>query len=255
MGSEDFKNRITLVTGGSSGIGKESAIAFARAGATVVIADIDVNAGKKVIDQINNSTGDGEFQQADISKASDVKRLIEVIIQRHGKLDFAHNNAGVEGVLEKTAECSEENWDHVIRTNLKSVWLSMKYEILQMCKQGAGSIVNTSSVYGLVGCDRGMPAYSASKSGIIGLTKTAALEYASSGIRVNVICPGAIDTAFRHRLVGPNGENPTRNQQRYPIGRIGTPEEVANAVIWLCSEKASYITGSVLTIDGGLTAK
>lgn len=254
MDSESFKNRVALVTGGSSGIGKASALAFARTGATVIIADIDVDAGKKTIELIKSLADHVEFQQADVSRASDVKRVIELTINKYGRLDFAHNNAGIEGDLRKTAECSEKNWDRVIRTNLKSVWLSMKYEIPQMCKQGGGAIVNTSSVYGLVGCNRGMPAYAASKSAIIGLTKTAALEYAQSGIRVNVVCPGAIETAFRHRLVGPNGENHTTNKQRYPIGRIGTPEEVANAVIWLCSDKAAYITGSVLTIDGGLTA-
>jgi len=181
--------------------------------------------------------------------------LIQQIVKTYGRLDCAHNNVGIEGEKAKTADCSEENWDNVIQTNLKSIWLCMKYEINQMRKQHKGVIVNTSSVYGMVGCERGMPAYVASKHGIIGLTKTAALEYAGLGIRVNAICPGAINKPFRQRLVGNDCKEELNSCPRYPIGRIGKAEEVAGAVVWLCSDEATYVTGSLVVIDGGLTAK
>ena len=252
---QSLKNKVALVTGGSSGIGRASAIALAKTGAKVVIADIDTFGGEKTIQEIKELCGEAKFVKANVSKALDVERLIQQIVKTYGRLDCAHNNVGIEGEIAKTVECSEENWDNVIQTNLKSIWLCMKYEINQMSKQYNGVIVNTSSVYGMVGCERGMPAYVASKHGIIGLTKTAALEYAVSGIRVNAVCPGAIDTPFRQRLVGNNCKEEFNSCTRYPIGRIGKVEEVAGAVVWLCSNEASYITGSVIVIDGGLTAR
>jgi NAD(P)-dependent dehydrogenase (short-subunit alcohol dehydrogenase family) len=193
--------------------------------------------------------------KADVSLSVDVRSLIEEVARAHGRLDFAHNNAGIEGELAKTADCSEENWDKVIATNLTSVWLCMKYEIAQMIRQGRGAIVNTSSVYGLNGCERGMPAYAASKHGIIGLTKTAALEYAGSGIRVNAVCPGAVNTAFRERLVAKSKREECKDSERYPLGRIAEPREISDAVLWLCSDEASFITGTTMVIDGGLSAR
>jgi NAD(P)-dependent dehydrogenase (short-subunit alcohol dehydrogenase family) len=204
---------------------------------------------------IADQNGNVLFVKADVSKSRNVDQLIQQVVKTYGRLDCAHNNAGIEGGLSKTADCSEDNWNNVIETNLKSAWLCLKFEIRQMVQQASGAIVNTSSVYGLVGSERGLPAYVASKHGIVGLTRTAALEYACSGIRVNAICPGAIDTPFRERLVEKSREKNFECYKRYPIGRIGRPDEVANAVVWLCSKAASYITGSVLTIDGGLTAK
>lgn len=192
--------------------------------------------------------------QADVSSGADVKKVIEEIVDTYGQLDFAHNNAGIEGEIAKTTDCSEENWDRVITTNLKGIWLCMKYEIMQMLRQGGGAIVNTSSVYGLVGCERGMPAYSASKHAIIGLTKTAALEYAGSGMRINAVCPGAVNTPFRDRLVG-KSNGTCKDADRYPVGRIAEPQEVADAVVWLCSNEASFITGSSIVIDGGLSSR
>jgi len=250
-----LSNKVALITGGSSGLGRESAIAFADAGAKVVIADIDARGGEKTAQTIADQNGNVLFVKADVSKSHQVNQLIQQVVKTYGRLDCAHNNAGIEGELAKTGDCSEDNWNNVIQTNLKSTWLCLKFEILQMVQQASGTIVNTSSVYGLVGSERGLPAYVASKHGIVGLTKTAALEYACSGIRVNAVCPGAIDTPFRKRLIDKNHEKNLECYKRYPIGRIGRPDEVANAVVWLCSEAASYITGSVLTIDGGLTAK
>ncbi len=244
-----------MVTGGSSGIGRASAIALAKTGTTVIVADIDTSGGEKTVQDINELQGEAKFLKANVSVAAEVEWLIQQIINIYGRLDCAHNNAGIEGETAKVTDCSEENWDNVIQTNLKSIWLCMKYEILQMSKQHSGVIVNTSSVYGIVGCERGMPAYVASKHGIIGLTKTAALEYAGLGIRVNAICPGAIDTPFRERLIGSNYTGELNSGPRYPIGRIGKADEVAGAVVWLCSDQASYVTGSLIVIDGGLTAK
>ncbi|MBN2592824.1 MAG: glucose 1-dehydrogenase [Sedimentisphaerales bacterium] len=250
-----LRNKVALITGGSSGLGRETAIAFAKAGAKVVIADVDAHGGEETAKRIADQGSDVLFVKADVSKSNHVEQLIRQVVKTYGRLDCAHNNAGIEGELAKTGDCSEDNWNNVIETNLKSAWLCLKFEIRQMVQQASGVIVNTSSVYGLVGSERGLPAYVASKHGIIGLTKTAALEYACLGIRVNAVCPGAIDTPFRDRLVEKNHEKNLECSQRYPIGRIGRPDEVANAVVWLCSEAASYITGSVLTIDGGLTAK
>lgn len=251
----DLKNKVALVTGGASGIGKASAIAFSKTGVKVVIADIDISGGQRTVNDINKTIGEAEFVETNVTCADDVERLILYIIKSYGRLDYAHNNVGIEGEIAKTADCSEKNWDDVILANLKSIWLSMKYEINQMNKQKSGVIVNTSSVYGIVGCERGMPAYVASKHGIIGLTKTAALEYAKSNIRINAVCPGAVDTPFRKRLMENSCDKELSCSTRYPIGRICFPEEVASTVIWLCSDSASYITGSIIVIDGGLTAR
>jgi len=249
-----MKDRVALVTGGSSGIGRATSLAFAEAGAKVVIADVDSIGGEKSVCKIKELGGEALFVRADVSQAKDVESLIQHIIKTYGRLDCAHNNAGIEGDVAKTNECSEENWDKVINTNLKSVWLCMKYEIPEMVRQRYGIIVNTSSVYGMVGSERGMPAYVASKHGIIGLTKTAALEYADSGIRINAVCAGAVDTPFRDRLVIKT-KGGYDDSERYPIGRIAEPREIANTVTWLCSDEASFITGSTIVIDGGLTAR
>lgn len=249
-----FKDRVALATGAGAGIGKASAIAFAKAGAKVVVVDIDANSANDTVNTITDEGGAATFVRADVSSQRDVKNMIEQVIGVYGRLDFAHNNAGIEGEVAKTADCSEENWDNVIATNLKSIWLCLKYEIPQMVSHSQGVIVNTSSVYGLIGCERGMPAYAASKHGIIGLTKTAALEYALSGVRINAVCPGPVDTPFRTRLVEKsNGTH--RDPDRYPLGRIAKPREVADTVMWLCSDEASYVTGGIIVVDGGLSVR
>jgi NAD(P)-dependent dehydrogenase (short-subunit alcohol dehydrogenase family) len=252
----EFRNKVALVTGGGSGIGRASAEAFAKAGAKVVIADIDTSKGKRIARHIREKLhGVALFVQVDVSQDREVRSLIQQVVKTYGRLDYAYNNVGIPGAKAKTADCREKNWDKVINTNLKSIWLCMKYEILHMRKQNFGVIVNGSSVYGLTGSDRQIPAYVASKHGIIGLTKTAALEYAQNGIRINAVCPGAVDTPFRRQLLGKKQRSEKETKQRYPLGRIGKPEEVAETVVWLCSDASSFITGSVIVIDGGLTAQ
>jgi NAD(P)-dependent dehydrogenase (short-subunit alcohol dehydrogenase family) len=252
----EFRGKVALVTGGGSGIGRASAQAFAQRGAKVVIADVDASKGEGAARHIKQKFhGDVLFVEVDVSQDKDVERLIQQIIKTYGRLDYAHNNVGIPGERAKTADCSETNWDTVMNTNLKSVWLCMKYEIRHMCQRNFGVIVNTSSVYGLTASDRRIPAYVASKHAIIGLSRTAALEYAGNGVRINAICPGAVDTPFRHRLLGTNRKAEKQTKRRYPLGRIGKPEDVAEAVVWLCSDAAAFITGSVIVIDGGLTAQ
>jgi len=230
-----FKNKVALVTGGSFGIGRATALAFARKGAKVVIADWKEN--NETMDLIENLGGDAIFVKCDVSKKNEVKSLIEKTIDTFGRLDFAYNNAGIEGTSATVQECSEENWDKTIGINLKGIWLCMKYEIPEMLKTGKGAIVNCASVAGLVGF-QGLPAYVASKHGVIGLTKTAALEYAKLGIRVNVVCPGVIQTPMIDRLTGKKKETIEQFIDLEPIGRFGEPEEIANAVVWLCLDEA-----------------
>jgi NAD(P)-dependent dehydrogenase (short-subunit alcohol dehydrogenase family) len=243
--------KVALVTGGSSGIGRASALAFAREGATVVIADIDANGGNETVKAIRKNAGQAVFAKTDVSQANEVEALINKIITIYGRLDYAFNNAGIEAEFVQLTECTEEDWDRVIDINLKGVWLCMKYEIRYMVEHGGGSIVNTSSVCGQAGFDRMIP-YSVSKHGIIGLTKCAALSYAGQGVRINAICPGSIRTPLLDRTID---VNPTQSEQDYtaaiPIGRLGTPADVAEAVVWLCSDAAAYITGQALSVDGG----
>lgn len=261
-----FDGKVAVVTGAGKGIGRASAIAFAAEGAKVIVADIDSQSGHETTAMIHQLGGEAFFIQTDISLANDVEQLIAKSVETFGRLDFAHNNAGIEGEPSKVAGTDEETFDQVIAVNLKGTWLCMKYEIEQMMKQGSGAIVNTSSVAGQVGLYN-YSSYSASKHGILGLTKTAALEYTKRGIRINAVCPGAIKTDMIDRAlvkddleesgVGKIFQNLqlrigqavlSRNQ---PARRMGLPQEVAKAVVWLCSDDASYITGHALTVDGG----
>ena len=203
---------------------------------------------------IKAAGGEAIFVKCDVSKSGEVKGMIEKTIATFGRLDYAFNNAGTEGVMASTHECTEENFDKTINVNLKGVWLCMKYEIPEILKQGKGVIVNCSSIAGLVGSP-GLPAYVATKHGVIGLTKTAALEYAKTGIRVNAVCPGAIKTAMIDRITGKNKEVEDQFEAMEPIGRMGEPDEVAKAVIWLCSDDASFVTGHALAVDGGWVAQ
>ncbi len=252
--SDEFKGKVALVTGASSGIGRATAIAFARGGANVVIADVLTEGSTQTGRMIEDLGKRALFIKCDVSSESEVKNVLGKTVETFGRLDFAFNNAGIEGRQGLTVECTNENWDRVIDINLKGVWLCMKYEILQMLKQGGGAIVNCSSVAGLAGF-QGIPAYVASKHGVVGLTRAAALEYARSKIRVNAVCPGVIQTPMIDRFV--HGEAQIQNQliEGEPIGRIGRPEEIAEAVLWLCSEAASFVTGHPMAVDGGWVAQ
>ena len=258
-----LKSRIVLVTGSSSGIGRASALAFARVGAKVAVSDVDVEGGNETVAMVREARGEATFIEADVSKSAEVEALINRVTQVYGGLDCAHNNAGIEGIQAFTADYPEEDWDQVMGVNLKGVWLCMKYEIREMLASGKGSIVNTASTFGLVGSKIGLPAYIASKHGVVGLMKAAALEYAQRGIRVNAVCPGTIQTPMYERVnpivIGdrPSARKDAERQiiEREPSGRIGRPEEVAEAAVWLCSDAASFVTGHTLVIDGGLMAQ
>ena len=247
--------RVALVTGGSSGIGRAAALVFAREGAKVVIADILVEGGKETVGMVKDVDGDALFIEADVSRAHDVEAIVNRVVETYGRLDHAFNNAGIGGVQAPTAEYPEEAWHQVISVNLTGVWLCMKYEIQQMLKQGGGAIVNMSSILGKVGFANS-PAYEASKHGVIGLTKAAALEYATKDIRVNAVCPGFIKTPMLERA-GILSDPEVREQMvgLHPLNRLGQPEEVAEAVLWLCSDAASFVTGHALLVDGGYVAQ
>jgi NAD(P)-dependent dehydrogenase (short-subunit alcohol dehydrogenase family) len=228
---------------------------FARERAKVVVADVAVEGSEETVHMIKEAGGEATFVRTDVSKASEVEALVNKAVETYGQLDCAFNNAGIQGTpLVSTVDYTEENWDRVISVNLKGVWLCMKYEIFQMLKQGGGAIVNTSSVSGLVAM-RGFSAYVASKHGVVGLTKTAALEYAKQGIRINAVCPGAIRTPLTENAYAVHPELEASISRRVPMGRIGTPEEVAEAVVWLCSDAASLVTGHAMVVDGGWVAQ
>lgn len=248
-----FAGKVALVTGGSSGIGRATALLFAREGAKVVVADVEMEGGQETVRLIKEGDGEALFAKADVSQAAEVEALIQQTVAAYGRLDCAHNNAGIEGRFALTAEYPEASWDRVISINLKGVWLCMKYEIPQMLKQGGGAIVNTASGAGLVGIAGG-GGYVASKHGVVGLTKTAALECAKAGIRVNAVCPGFIQTPMVERITSRLGPRYTLLDAQ-PIGRLGRPEEIAAAVVWLCSDAASFVTGHAMAIDGGYVAQ
>src|SRR5882724_1757784 len=251
--TRELQGKIGLVTGGTSGIGRDTAVLFAKAGAKVVVAGRREVEGKETVDLIRAAGGDGLFLKADVSKAADVDALVQKTVEKFGRLDVAFNNAGIEGHWLPITEQSEEDWDSTVDINLKGVWLCLKYEIRQMLKQGGGgAIVNMASVAGMMGL-AGAATYSASKHGVIGLTKSAALETARSGIRVNVVCPAVIETPMADRAY----EDPGVQKfvlGLHPVGRFGRAEEIAEAVLWMCSEHASFMTGQSLVLDGGLLA-
>lgn len=253
-----LEGRVALVTGASSGIGRATALAFAREGAKVVAASRDVERLQETVGLIQGMGGEAIVVQTDVTQAEQVERMVEQAVAVYGRLDIALNNAGgyrlVGGKPGLTAELDEQVWDRVVAVNLKAVWLCMKYEIRQMLGQGGGVIVNNASNDGLRGSP-GMAPYAAAKHGVIGLTKSAAIEYASQGIRINAVCPGMILTPPVEQSLrdSPEGEAWVREQLE-PIGRFGRPEEVAETVVWLCSDAASYVIGHALVVDGGFLA-
>jgi NAD(P)-dependent dehydrogenase (short-subunit alcohol dehydrogenase family) len=249
----ELEGKVGLVTGGTSGIGRDAAVLFAQAGAKVVVAGRREVEGKETIELVRAAGGAALFVKADVSKASDVEALVQKAVGEFGRLDVAFNNAGIEGPWIPINEQSEEDWDRTIDINLKGTWLCLKYEIRQMLKQGGGgAIVNMSSVAGLMGSS-GAATYVASKHGVIGLTKSAALENARNGIRVNAVCPAVVETPMADRLFG---ETETNKWVRslHPIGRFGKPREIAEAVVWMCSDRASFMTGQSVVLDGGFLA-
>jgi NAD(P)-dependent dehydrogenase (short-subunit alcohol dehydrogenase family) len=247
-----FENKVVLVTGAAGGIGRSAAQAFAREGAKVVVADVKVEGGQKTVADIQAAGGEAIFVKTNVVVAAEVEALINTVIATYGRLDCAYNNAATEGAPTLTADCTEDNWDRVIDTNLKGIWLCLKYEIPVMLKQGGGSIVNCASLTGLVGFPN-VAAYCASKHGVLGLTKAASLEYAKSGIRINAVCPGVIDTEMADRFAGGNPDVLAYLASLEPVGRLGKPEEVAAAVLWLSSPEASFVLGAGLTVDAGMT--
>lgn len=247
-----FARKVALVTGGGSGIGRAAALAFAREGAKVAVVDIVEDGGFATVASIEEAGGNAIFIHCDVAKRTDIEAMVKAVVGAYGRLDYAFNNAGIGPVI-STLACTEEEWDSVNTINLRGVWLCMKCEIPEMLKQGGGSIVNTASVSGIIGTPGHSP-YTAAKHGVIGITKVAALEYAKLGIRVNAVCPAVIKTPMADKALADNPEVVKMWEASHPMGRIGEPREVAEAVIWLCSDNASFITGQALAIDGGLTA-
>ncbi len=251
--STELKNKVALITGGTTGIGRDAAVLFARAGAKVVLTGRREAEGKETLELVRAAGGDGLFVQGDVAKSADVQAMVRKTVEKFGRLDVAFNNAGVEGKWVPITEQSEEDWNQLIDINLKGVWLCLKYEIQQMLKQGGGgTIVNMSSVAGLMGA-AGAATYCASKHGVIGLTRAAALETASKGIRVNAVCPAVIETAMADRAFG-DPEVQKRVLAQHPIGRFGKGTEVAEGVLFLCSSASSFMTGQYLVLDGGMLA-
>jgi NAD(P)-dependent dehydrogenase (short-subunit alcohol dehydrogenase family) len=248
-------DKITLVTGASSGIGQAAALAFAREGAKVLVADVVEEGGHETVELIKSAGGEAVFTRCDVARAADAEALVATAVRHFGRLDCAYNNAGIAGKIARTADETEDGFDRIMAINLRGVWLCMKYEILQMLKQEqGGAIVNTASAAGLVG-SHGMAAYGASKHGVVGLTKTAALEYALHNIRVNAVCPGVIDTPMVGGMVGSHPRLKEILLSTEPVARMGQPSEIAEAVTWLLSDYASFVTGCAMPVDGAMTAR
>ena len=248
-----LEGKVSLITGGGSGIGKASALAFAREGSKVVVAAVNVEGGEQTVRLIQDTGGEATFVRADVSNSGDVSDMVSHAVQTYNRLDCAFNNAGISGGRGRIHEYTEDDWSRVLNINLTGVWLCMKYEIIQMLKQGGGAIVNTASVMGLVGGSRS-PAYGATKHGVVGLTKTGAVDYAQEAIRINAVCPGYIRTPMIEQGILSDPVAEERVVSRHPMHRLGTPEEIAEAVVWLCSDAASFVTGHAMTVDGGYVA-
>jgi NAD(P)-dependent dehydrogenase (short-subunit alcohol dehydrogenase family) len=246
-----FEEKYAIVTGGGSGIGRATALAFANEGVGVVVADVNVRGGEETARLISDRGIPSTFVKTDVSSSKDVENMVRHAKEKFGGFDYAFNNAGVEGHQGSLVEGSEQNWDSVLNVNLKGVWLCMKNQIPELLKRGGGAIVNNASILGGVGFAGAAP-YTASKHGVLGLTKVAALEYATQNIRINAVCPGFIETPMLERagLLG-NAEVKQQIASLHPMKRMGTSQEIADAVLWLCSAKASFVTGQSIYVDGG----
>jgi NAD(P)-dependent dehydrogenase (short-subunit alcohol dehydrogenase family) len=252
-----MRDKVVIVTGASSGIGKTTAERFAERGASVVVAARRSEEGESVAKEIRKTGGEARFIRTDVSSEEDVQALVEQTVEAYGRLDCAFNNAGGAPTAPRGRihEYPVDDWDAVVDVHLKGIFLCMKHEIRQMLEQGGGAIVNMSSIYGLSADRIAYPSYVASKHGVIGLTRSAAVQYARKNVRVNAVCPGVIRTPMLDRSLQINPEAEVRYTALHPIGRLGEPEEVADSVIWLCSDQASFVTGHAMTIDGGATAE
>ncbi|PHM08547.1 SDR family oxidoreductase [Nostoc sp. 'Peltigera malacea cyanobiont' DB3992] len=248
----NYTGKVAFVTGAANGIGRATALAFAREGANVVVADISEQGNQETARTIEELGGRALAVRCDVTRAEDVKAALDKAVEAFGRLDIAFNNAGSEQAITAMTDLTEEEWDRIVGINLRSVFLCMKYEIPLMLKQGSGAIVNTSSGAGVKGF-KGQAAYVAAKHGVVGLTKAAALDYAAQNIRINAVCPGIIDTPMMDRFSGGTPEGRQQVISQEPIGRMGQPEEIANAVVWLCSDASSFAVGHALVVDGGQT--
>ncbi|MDZ7691071.1 MAG: SDR family oxidoreductase [Balneolaceae bacterium] len=252
---DELNGRVALVTGAATGIGRHTAVAFAQAGARVTIADVNVEKLKETLSMIEDAGGTGLLTRTDVSDPKQVEEMIEKTLEEFGQLNYACNNAGIGGEMKRTADFSVEEWDRLIGINLKGQWLCMKQEILAMLENGGGSIINVASILGTVGFDQAA-LYTASKHGLVGLTKAAALEYAEENIRINAVCPGFIDTPMLEQA-GITSDPETRQaiEGLHAMGRLGSSDEIADAVLWLSSNRSSFVTGHTLLVDGGYTAR
>ena len=250
----DFDGKVALVTGGGVGIGRAAAIAFAREGAKVVIGNRNTERGEEVVAEIKDAGGEASFLRTDVAVEDDVKALVEHAVSSYGGLHAAFNNAGIEGEIGPLVECSTDNYDAIMDINVKGLWWSMKYQLQHMLANGGGAIVNNSSIGGVIGFP-GAAVYCASKHAVMGLTRVAALEYSAKGVRINAVNPAVIRTSMAERLTDNMGAEVDSMAAMHPIGRVGEPHEVAEAVLWLCSDKSSFVTGTAQFIDGGFTAQ
>jgi NAD(P)-dependent dehydrogenase (short-subunit alcohol dehydrogenase family) len=247
------QGKVALITGGASGIGRAASLIFAREGAKVAVADLNLEGCDETVAMIKRAGGDAFSVKCDVSRTDQVQAMVERVVKTWGRLDCGFNNAGVSPAGGRIGEIPEDDWDRVIAINLTGVWLCMKYELARMVAQGGGAIVNTASIMGLVG-ERRTGAYCAAKHGVVGLTKTAALEYANKNIRVNAVCPGSTLTPMMLRGFERDPRLEEAYKASHPLGRLGTPEDIGEAVMWLCSDQASFVTGLALPVDGGYTA-
>ena len=251
---QDLEGKSILITGGSTGIGRATALRCAEQGAVVTIADINDDAGTKTVADIQKTGGSAVFVHADVTNSEHVRDMIQSAVESYGKIDGCFNNAGIEWKFTNILKMTEAEYDLTVNVDLKGVWLCVKYEIEQMLKQGTeGSIVSTASVAGLVGT-RGGSAYCAAKHGVVGITKCAALEFSRKGIRVNAVCPGVIETPMVERMTSETGISNAQLAEQEPIGRLGDPKEIAESVVWLLSDRSSFVTGVAMPVDGGYTA-
>jgi NAD(P)-dependent dehydrogenase (short-subunit alcohol dehydrogenase family) len=251
---EMTNQKVAIITGGSSGIGRATAVALAKQGVKIAIAARRAKEGEETVRLVKEAGSDGVFVKTDVANEDDVKSLVEKTAKTYGRLDYAFNNAGIEETMTPLVDQTSDIFNQIMNVNVKGIWLGMKYEIPQMIKNGAGAIVNMSSGAGVIGIPQ-MPIYVASKHAVLGLTKSAALEYAKSGIRINAIAPGVVETGMLERAAEDNKQFVETLKSMHPIGRIADPEEIANAVVWLLSDKASFVLGHTLLVDGGVVSR